>query len=146
MNQWQKKFAEKVDTIRKASSQQFEQVVEDVVMPTFDQFRNFTTQHGLRATAPIVKVGIRSFKFSVTENAYALITFRHTGIEHCEVECEYFIPGVEKLPTTDARVELSKPGTEWVQGVFETSLDQFMDRYLKSVAKRNTAGKELVNA
>ena len=82
----------------------------------------------------------------MTENAYTLVTFRHAGIEHCEVECECFVPGAEKLPTTDTRVELGKHGADWAQNVFETALDQFMDRYLESVSEREPAGKALVNA
>ena len=42
MNKWQKRFSEKVDVIRIASWDRFEQIAIEDIMPVFDEYSEFT--------------------------------------------------------------------------------------------------------
>ena len=146
MNDWQKCFAQKVETVRKTSRERFELFADEAATPVFEEFREFTAQQGFHATAPMAKPGIRIFKFAVSENTYVLMTFRLAGLEHCEVRCEFFVPAREKLPALDLLVELGDAGVDWTRGIFESALDQFMDAFLESFSKRTDLCADLVDA
>ena len=139
MNEWQQKFLGKVDVLRGASRDQFEQSSEQIVTQIFEEFREFTSQQSLSATAPIIKPGIRTFKFSLTENTYLMITFRLAGFDHCEAQSEFFVPGHQKRTSTPAHVELPNLDATWVRTIFEQSLDRFIDSYVKSLGKQDAA-------
>ena len=133
MNDWQKHFLQKVDLLRGASRDQFEQASEQIVNPLFEEFREFTSQQSLCATMPIVKPGIRSYKFALTENTYLLITFRLAGFDHCESQSEFFVPGHQKITSTPSHIELPEIDKNWVRTIFEQSLDRFIDSYVQSL-------------
>ncbi len=137
MNDWQKNFLDKVDVLRGASRDQFEQSSEQIVEQIFEEFKEFTSQQSMCATAPIIKPGIRTFKFSLTENTYLMITFRLAGFDHCEAQSEFFVPGHQKITSTPAQVELPNLDANWVRTIFEQSLDRFVDSYVQSLGKQN---------
>jgi hypothetical protein len=146
MNEWQQRFAQKVDTVRRTSRERFESFADETITPVFEELREFTTQQGLDAAVPMTKPGIRILKFAVSENAYALITVRLGGLEYCEVQGEFCIPGQEKLPPADQRIELVDADADWARRVFETILDQFMDAFVASLAGRGGVCPDLVSA
>lgn len=142
MNDWQQKFLGKVDVLRGASRDQFEQSSEQIISHIFEEFREFTSQQSLSATAPIFKPGIRSFKFSLTENTYLIITFRLAGFDHCEAQSEFLVPGHQKIASTPAHIELPNLDAAWVRTIFEQSLDRFIDSYVQSLGRKNGGNTE----
>ena len=144
MNEWQQRFAQKVEAIRETSRERFERFAENELTPLFDEFREFMTQQGFHATVPVVKPGIRIFKFAVSENAYLLTTWRLAGLEHGEAQCEFFVPGRDKLPASDLRVELCDANADWARGVLEKALDQFMEAFLEWLSSRTDVKAELI--
>ncbi len=146
MTEWQKRFAQKVDLVHESARDQFEELADGILVPTFEEFREFTSAQGFCATAPLKKPGIRAFKFAVTENAYVLMTFRLAGFEHCEMQAESFVPAREKLAATPCHVELPNFDVGWARRMFEQHLDQFMDSFLQSLAEREEELAETVEA
>jgi hypothetical protein len=134
MNDWQKRFSSKLETVRGASSDRFEETVERCVAPVFQEFHQFTAQQGFTASAPLAKPGIRTFKFSLTENAYVLMTFRLNNLENCELLSEFVIPSRGKLPPINQHVELAEVNEAWTRRAFEQALDHFVDAFADSVA------------
>lgn len=137
MNDWQQKFLGKVDVLRSASRDQFEHSSEQIVIQIFEEFREFTSQQSLTATTPIIKPGIRTFKFSMTENTYLMITFRLAGFDHCEAQSEFFVPGHQKITSSPAHVELPNLDATWVRTIFEQSLDRFIDSFVQSLGQKD---------
>ncbi len=146
MNQWQKRFAQKVEAAKATSFKRFEVTLDDKVVQVFEEFQSFVAHHGLQASVPANKNGIRTFKFAVSENAYVLITFRLSGLDGCEVRCEPFIPSEQKPPIFELRSSLSDLDADWARGVFEKTLDAFMDAFLELHAQRNGVHAETVGA
>ena len=146
MNKWQKQFSEKVDVIRIASWDRFEQIAIEDIMPVFDEFSEFTRTRGLQAMAPAPTNGMRTFKFAITENAYVLMTFRLSGLESCEANAEFCIPKGKKTEDLRDRAEMADVDPQWTRQFFENALDQFMDAYLESLGTKPGAERELVTA
>jgi hypothetical protein len=142
MTNWQKLFTKKLEPVRSATRDRFEEMAEDALDPIYKEFAEFTTRLHVRATAPLSNPGIRTYKFTMTENSYLLMSFRHTGLQ-CESQTEIFVPGHSKLPPTTEIVELCEFKKDWCQAVFELSLDRFLDLFTDSMG--DMAG-ELVGA
>jgi len=134
MTNWQKRFAQKLDSVRTATRERFEEMADDTLDPIYKEFAEFTTRLHVRATAPLSNPGIRTFKFTMTENSYLLMTFRHAGLQ-CESQSEYFVPGHTKLPPATEVVELCDFNNDWCQNVFEQSLDRFLDMFTESMGE-----------
>lgn len=133
MNDWQTQFSRKLDTVRTAASQHFEQVADQTLTPTYEEFRRFTTQQGLRSTAPLSKIGVRTFNFTFSENAYVLLTFHLDGLQHCKFLGEFCVPNLGKLPETTERLAFGDIDATQVRRVFEHSLDRFLDALVESL-------------
>ncbi len=134
MNNWQKKFSQAMDTVRTTASERFETVADEIFDGVFAEFDEFTTGQGLTASAPLSQSGVRTFKFAVMENAYALLTFRLSGMEHCEAQTEFAIPGSGKIDLMTERTSLVDADEEWSRGVFERSLDKLADACVDALA------------
>ncbi len=134
MTNWQKRFAKKLETVRSATRDRFEEMADDTLDPIYKEFAEFTTRLHVRATAPLSNPGIRSFKFTMTENSYLLMTFRQVGLQ-CESQSELFVPGHTKLPPTTEVVELGDFNSDWCQNMFEQSLDRFLDMFTDSMGE-----------
>ncbi len=133
MNKWQECFARKVDSARQASTDRFHQMAEETLVPVFGEFQQFMSQQGFESSAPVMKKGLRTYKFSVSENAYVLVTFRMVGVEYCETHTEFFVPHQQTSKPQIERTELSALDSTGARGVFERALDAFMDTYLESI-------------
>ena len=127
MTDWQKRFSQKLELARSASSEQFEVVADQTLVPAFETFQKFTAQQGVAASAPLVNLGARTFKFALAENAYLLMTFRLSGLDYCELYGEFVIPGRGKLPPVHQHIELAEVNGAWARRAFEESLDHFVD-------------------
>ncbi len=143
MSKWQERFTQKIGVVKEASCAQFESIAAECLEPLFEEFREFTAQQGLMAAVPVSRSGIRTYRFSMTENAYALLSFRFAGFEYCEMQGEIFVPGTERHALTPEHVELINFDVGWVRRMFERTLDEFLDAFVESL--RSTA-PELVKA
>ncbi len=144
MNDWQKRFAQKVELVRGTTRQQFEQLCDETITPVFEDFREFTSAQGFCATAPVKKADVHAFKFAMTENTYLLMTFRLAGFEHCELQADLFIPGDQKRACTPVHVELADLDVGWTRRMFEQSLDHFVDRFVESLSKHEQSFAEVI--
>ena len=133
MNDWQKRFAQKLETVQSVARDRFEQKADETLTPTFKEFGEFVRQYVVQATTPLTDFGIRTFRFAMSEDAYLLMTFRHMGFEQCEVQVEYFLPGGNSVPTKREAVTFGEASTSWCRGVFERALDQFLDTLLNTM-------------
>jgi hypothetical protein len=142
MNDWQKQFKKKLDRVRSAAQERFEQFACEVLSSTFDRVNTFTGEMGVHGSAPLARQGMRTFKFELTENAYVLMTFRATGLDQCEVESEFVVPHAEHLPACESRVALLDADEQWARDVFQNALDHFAD----ALAEAYETQPELVGA
>lgn len=133
MNKWQERFTNKMDLIRAASKDRFERCAQDTIIPTFEEFQEFTCLQGIQALAPLAKGGIRTFRFSITENAYVLITFRVATLEHCEAQTEFYMPHHTKLDPLSERLAFGDVEPAWARRIFEQALDEFVNAYVDSL-------------
>lgn len=133
MTEWQTKFTQKLETVRKTSSDYFEQIVEQTLMPTYEEFREFTAQHGLQSAAPLSNKGARTFKFTLSENAYVLLTFHLDGLQHCKFLAEFCVPNLGKLPPVSERLVFGDIDGTQAHRVFEHALDRFLDALLEAL-------------
>lgn len=139
MNEWQNRFTLKLETVRTATRDRFETIADETLTPIFDEFSNFARKHQFRATAPLGKTGIRTYKFALTENAYVLMTFRHAGFKQCDAETEFFVPGCDKLPSITKTAGLSEFDARWCRQIFEQALDRFLDSVTESLGELTDA-------
>ncbi|MGD2111202.1 MAG: hypothetical protein PVI86_17635 [Phycisphaerae bacterium] len=142
MNDWQKRFARKLETVQSAARDQFEEKADALLTPIFKEFAEFVRQYVVQATTPLTDFGIRTFRFAMSEDVYLLMTFRHMGFEQCEGQVEYFLPGSHSIPETRETVTLSEVNANWCRRIFEKALDQFLDTLIDSMG----GVKELVGA
>jgi hypothetical protein len=134
MKEWQDRFAEKLETVRSVTRDRFEQTADATLTPIYKEFGDFTNRHHLRATAPLKKPGIRTFKFAMTENTYVLMTFRLAGLQ-CGYHAEVFVPGHTKLPARLETTELCEFNDSWCRRMFEQALDRFLDTLSRSLGE-----------
>jgi hypothetical protein len=144
MNKWQERFAKKVDSVRQASADRFQQIAEGTLVPVFADFQEFTAQQGIDASDPMTKRGLRTYKFAISENAYVLVTFRTIGLDHCEAHTEFFVPHCKKHKPQIEQAALSGVDSARARQIFEAALDGFMDAYLQSLEQtKGPSGKTL---
>ncbi len=146
MNNWQERFSQKVEVIRIASRDRFEQAAMENVLPVYEEFSEFTKTRGLKATAPAPTSGMRTFKFAITENAYMLMTFRLSGLESCEANAEFFVPNDKTTETMRDHADFRDLNSKWTRQFFEKALDEFIDAYLQSLGGKRGGMQELVAA
>ena len=146
MDKWQERFSQKVEVIRIASRDRFEQTAIENVLPVFEEFSEFIRTRGLKAVAPAPTSGMRTFKFAITENAYVLMTFRLSGLESCEANAEFFVPNDKTTATLRDHAEFLDLNPTWTRQFFEKALDKFVDAYLQSLGGKRGGKRQLVNA
>lgn len=146
MNKWQERFSQKVEVIRIASRDRFEEAAIQNLLPVFEEFSEFTRTRGLQAMAPAPTSGMRTFRFAITENAYVLMTFRLSGLETCEANAEFFVPHDKNAETLRDHAKFRDLNLKWARQFFERALDRFVDAYLDSLGSKPGGKRELVNA
>lgn len=146
MNDWQSRFTQKLETVRTATRGRFETIADETLTPIFDEFSNFARKHQFRATAPLGKTGIRTYKFALTENAYVLMTFRHNGFKQCDAETAFSVPGSDKLPSLTKTAGLAEFDAAWCRQIFEQALDHFLDAVTESLGELADASTAALRA
>jgi hypothetical protein len=126
MSEWKQNFSEKLKQVQAHWIQQFDNALDNDVMPAYDDVAAFVRNHDIATSIPMREEGRRSFKFELAENAYLLMIFRSTGIGEFEVRCESFAPGQEpKFAKQKERI--ADVNEAWAQRRFREALDTFVD-------------------
>lgn len=146
MSDWKKRFSQKLDVVKDASRDQFDQVGDQALAQLFDEFRDFTAAQGFAVAKPVSKPGMRIYRFGVAENCYTLLTFRLAGLEQAELHAEWIVPGWDKSQPLVERVDLANFDMGWARRMFERVLDQFLDAYMQSLGDRNENFADLIEA
>lgn len=126
MNKWQSSFARSMENVRSHWVKRFEDSVGKHVGPAFEEIAAFVSKHGIKAAAPLKQSDRRSFKFEIAENAYALVSFRHVGMDDVQMTCEYFVPGGDP-GSYDTRVSCVDVTREWATAQFQEALDSLVN-------------------
>ncbi len=139
MNEWQQSFLRKLEKARKIWLKQFEQALDSQLAPTVQRIAEFLVSNGFRVTAPKSDAATR-YRFALSENGYALFTFRLRGLDEVEMYCEPFVPGLGAAEPYKCSVSLYDATEAW----FESSLRQGLDTLLNAliVAGCSTKARE----
>ena len=142
MSDWQRQFSQKLNAVRSATRDQFEQIAEQALGPVFAQIEEFTGKQDIRASSPLSKPGIRTYKFALTDKTYVLVTFRHTGLQ-CGTQADFFVPGAGQIAPICETTDLPECDENWCGRTFQQALDRFVDAVTKlmdSVGSAELAG------
>lgn len=150
MDSWKKQFAERLGKVQSVSMKRFDDMLEDVIGPAFDDLALFLGDNGLRTSRPLREQGRGSFKFELAENAYLLVIFKLQNLSDFEYRTEIFAPGAEPQ-TKKVIARLTDPDMDWAAKQFREGLDQFIDLLTGSRSKQggspvSTGVEELVAA
>lgn len=139
MNKWKEQFLNKLSDAQGRHETEFEQALDDTVVPAFEDLGSFLGDNGFQISTPLRESGRRSFKFELSENAYVLLIFRFSGIGEFEVRTETFVPGRE--PMLEKSVgRVSDVSVDWAQASFQKALDAFVEMLADNDAS-NSKGK-----
>jgi len=123
---WKRTFLEKLHDAESRCARQFTSVIEQAVVPAFDELAQFLGSNGFKASSPLRDQIRRSFKFELAENAYVLSIFRFAGIGTFELQTETFVPGVKPVSERETG-RLADVTREWAQRLFQGGLDRFVE-------------------
>ena len=126
MDAWKQSFVSKLDDARSHWSQRFDNLLESVVNPAFDEFGEFLQNHEFSSSQPMNEPGRRSFKFELSENTYVLRMFRSTGLGSFEVRSECLVPGHDPQ-NGKSNYRVSDLDDDWARGQFQAALDVFAE-------------------
>lgn len=135
MNQWQQSFAKRVEALRESGVKKFEIFADEALEDVYEDYAAFTAQHDFRNLKPQHQRGSRFYKFSLSEDAYALLYFRSRGIDSVEFECECSAPGRGCLDGQKAVVPLAEANRGWIEQCFQNGLDQLIGQLAQPAAK-----------
>jgi hypothetical protein len=122
---WKRSFIAKLDRVREHWAGQFEEALQDSVVPAFDDLAEFLRDHGFRTSTPARDGDRRAFKFELTEDTYLLMIFRFVGAGSFELLSESRASNVE--PTTKCVVaRLADLSQARAREFFQTALDNFV--------------------
>ena len=123
---WKRSFIEKLDKVRENWVEQFEEALQDSVVPAFDDLAEFLRDHGFRMSAPARDGDRRSFKFELTEETYLLMIFRFAGAGSFELRSESRVSNAE--PASECVVaRLADLNQACARKFFQTALDTFVN-------------------
>lgn len=145
MSKWQNSFARSMDNVRVHWVKRFDESVSQRVGPAFEEISAFVSKHGFRPSTPMKQGDRRSYKFELNENAYALLTFRHEGLDDMHMSCEYFVPGGDP-GTYETRVSCADVTREWAGAQFQEALDSLVSALSATLSQQKDAELDLVTA
>ncbi|MFQ5489092.1 MAG: hypothetical protein ACE5GE_00105 [Phycisphaerae bacterium] len=132
MNEWQRSFLKKLESAKQQWLHRFEKFTAESIDPVFSSFEEFAIECGFQVTHPRSESSHRIFKFALTENGYALITFHMVGLEEIEVSSEYFVPGMANIAPHNQSANLCDAGKAWTEAQFQSSLDRFIKYFAEA--------------
>jgi len=138
VSNWKESFLGKLHEAQSECAKQFEDTLDRVVAPVFEEMSSFLGDNGFKISTPLSESGRRSFKFELAENAYLLMIFRFSGIAEFELRDEVFAPGTE--PMLEKSVgRLADIDKEWATSQFQAGLDHFVDLLVGRKAEEPSA-------
>jgi hypothetical protein len=123
MNEWEQAFAKKMEGLQDKSAISFERFVREVVDRVFARLTEFLAQWDMRATAPQAAKGLRTFKFAVAEDGYALVSLRLKGFDSVVCEHECWVPGGGRVSSGSGVLGLRRADERAVEECFRQALD-----------------------
>lgn len=129
MSTWQQDFARKMEGLREKSFDDFDRFVEDQLEPAFDSINEFLIQWRFHTSQPATNAGHRSFKFSLTEDGYVLVTFRLEGVDALTCEYECCVPGIGRTSGVSTSTSLRGLEPGWGDSCFQMALNDFVSRF-----------------
>jgi len=144
MNTWQQEFVKKVSTLRDQITEGFDRMADEVIEPVFKEFSDFVAQCDFLSSSPQGQKGVRSYKFSMVENAYVLVFFRFENLDTVTCDYEYFLPGQGRVDGVQSTNPIHAVDTSWIASCFQMALDGFISNY--SQVCQGVAAGELVTA
>jgi len=123
---WKRSFIAKLDKVRENWVGQFEEALQDSVVPAFDDLAEFLRDHGFRLSTPARDGDRRAFKFELTEDTYLLMIFRFAGTGSFELRSESRVSDAE--PSAECVVaRLADLDQACAREFFQTALDTFVN-------------------
>jgi hypothetical protein len=123
---WKRSFLDKLHGALSQCAKQFDETLDGVVVPGFDELAEFLHDNGFDISRPLNELHRRSFKWGLAENAYLLMIFSFSGVGEFELRTEMFVPGAE--PTLEKRVgRLADTDGAWARAQLQSALDRFID-------------------
>lgn len=127
MEDWKRRFAERLSEVQLRWATQFDEAVDNAVVPVFNEMTAFLRDNGVQTAIPLHDKGRRSFKFELAEDAYLLLIFRARAVGEFELSREVFVLGCE--PQVRRSTERVSSLTEkWVRKEFQSALDAFVEQ------------------
>jgi hypothetical protein len=142
MNDWERDFSRRMESLRELSTDCLERFMQADLQTAFGNFSNFLSQWKFQTSTPQTQPGRRSFKFALTEDAYVLVTFRLEGIDALECEWEYGVPVVGRVAGVRCSCSLRKVDRQWGESCFQKALDGLLVKLGGADAKKK--GREPV--
>lgn len=127
MPEWKDQFLNKLDQVQTQWSKRFDERLDAVVNPVFEDLGTFLRTHGFHLSSPMRQEGRRSFKFELSENAYVLLIFRSSAVGEFELRCECFVPGNEPIMSKSLGRVMDIDET-WTREQMQAALDNFVER------------------
>ena len=143
MNEWQKRFLQRLENARRQWLDRFEEAADDALDPVVARLEAFLSTHGFEVSQHECEPGTRIFRFGLTENGYTLFTCRLKGMERVELRCESFVPGAEALSDDSSQVLLCDADESWFEDRFQAGLDAFMSAFVEAGASSEKPRKQL---
>ena len=144
MKDWHRTFLHKLESAKKQWLHRFERFATEHLEPAFEEFAEFTTNNGFYVSTPDCEAGTRRYKFALTENGYALVTFQMKGLEQVEAAIEAFVPGQGAMDPAGRCTDLQQAGRSWVETQFQDGLDCFLTVFAEAGATDADRTEELV--
>lgn len=137
MGEWEKTFAKRVGRLREAWTGEFHRIAEQEIQPAYRELEEFLVANGFKVSVPQSNADLWSFKFSMGEDVYALVSFRLQGA--CEVEAtgEVVVPGREGVPPLRSVEAVKRVRLDWAETQFRRTLEQFVSELESSVSQES---------
>jgi hypothetical protein len=143
MNDWQKKFLQKLEHARKQWLGRFEEVARESLDPVVERLTAFLTNNGFDVTQSQCEPGTRIHRFALTENGYALFTLRLAGMDRVELRCEISVPGEGALKGVAIHVPLCDADESWFEDHLQDGLDRFITAFVEAGVDTDAKHKQL---
>jgi len=139
MDKWKQGFAEKIEALQDQWRRQFDVLVEETLEPVFSEFDEFVRPWDFQASIPQAQSPVRTFKFTLAEDAYVLVFFRSKGVDTVQCLYEYAIPGQGTSKSRRSDTVVRNVSREWAKDCFQTALDDFVAKLTEAERARETA-------
>ncbi len=144
MNDWEKDFSKRMESLHAQSATCLERFLQEDLEAAFASFTNFLSQWKFQTSTPQTQAGRRAFKFALTEDAYVIVTFRLDGLDLVECESECSLPMVGRVPGTRVTTSLRKVDRQWGESCFQKALDALLAKLSEADLKKKSREPVLV--